>query len=350
MNDLTANDPLTSPAPSLPERECAGIAFDCFGIKPETVRPMTAERDLNLLLAATDGRRFVMKVSNAAEAPEITGFQTAALCHVETAAPDIPVPRVIRTIDGASEARIKLREGREHTVRVLSFLPGAPLHAVPHSPAQRYNLATCLAHLDLALDSFHPTFCQEDLSWNIVNLLRLEPLLAYQEGEGRAIVTAVMEKFAGEVVPALPALRRQVIYNDLNFHNVLVDEPDHDAISGVIDFGDIVYAPLVNDLAIACAYQFGKDADPLAPVGEFIAAYHGVSPLLAREVALLPTLIAARLATTVLITGWRARRYPHNSAYILRNNPLSWAALYVLAEKSDSQLKAWARSCCGMEV
>ncbi len=27
-------------------------------------------------------------------------------------------------------------------------------------------------------------------------------------------------------------------------------------ITGVLDFGDMVYAPLINDLAVALAYQF----------------------------------------------------------------------------------------------
>ena len=349
MNDLTGNDPLTSSLPVLSEMECVDIASRWFGLIQPTARLLTAERDLNLLVTALDGRQYVMKVSNAAEAPEATRFQTDALCHVETTAPDLPIPRVTRTLDGSTEARVRASDGQEHTVRLLSFLSGQPLYTASHSSTQRRNLAACLARLDLALESYHPSFCQEDLSWNIVNLLRLEPLLVHMEEERRNVVTAVMERFSHSVSPALSSLRRQVIYNDLNFHNVLVDEHDSDRISGIIDFGDIVQAPLVNDVAIACSYQFGEATDPLVPVGEFIAAYHAKLPLTAAEIEVLPTLIAARLATTVLITGWRARQYPHNSTYILRNNPLSWAGLHVLAGRSDSQLQAWARSCCGME-
>lgn len=350
MNDLTASDPLTSPPPPFSVEDCMDAAARLFGIEAAQARLLTAERDLNLLLATGDGRQFVMKVSNAAESPDITRFQTDALCHIETHAPDIPVPRVVRTRDGATQAAIRLQDARQHTVRVLSFLHGLPLHTVRGSTAQRSNLAGCLARLDLALESYRPTAGQDNLSWNITNLLRLEPLLAHQDEGARPLVAAVMEAFRREVVPALAGLRRQVIYNDLNFYNVLVDETDNDAIAGIIDFGDIVHAPLVNDLAVACSYQIGKGDDPLAPVGEFIAAYHRVLPLLPREADLLATLIASRLATTVLITGWRAERYPQNRNYILRNNPSAWAGLRVLAGKSDRQLKAWVRSCCGMEV
>lgn len=350
MNDLTANDPLISPPPDLPAKDCMEVAADLFGIEMTQARRLTAERDLNLLLAAGDGRQFVMKVSNEAESLGVTQFQNGALCHVEEHAPDLPVPRVIRTLEGSPEARIVLADGRQHTVRLLSYLPGVPLHLVKGSTTQRQRLAGCLAKLDAALGSYRSEFGQEDLSWNIANLLRLEPLLEYQEKDGERLLSSVMEAFRRDVVPELGTLRRQVIYNDLNFHNVLVDETDSDVIAGIIDFGDIVCAPLVNDLAVACAYQFGQDDEPLAPVGEFIAAYHRILPLTLREADLLPTLIAARLATTVLITTWRSQRYPHNREYILRNNPSAWAGLHVLAGQSGQQLKAWVLSCCGMEV
>ncbi len=38
-------------------------------------------------------------------------------------------------------------------------------------------------------------------------------------------------------------------------------------------------------------------------------------------------LVMARLVITVLITEWRATRYPENRAYIMRNNGLAWAGL-----------------------
>ncbi len=43
--------------------------------------------------------------------------------------------------------------------------------------------------------------------------------------------------------------------------------------------------------------------------------------------ALLYDLILARVFTTLLITGWRAARYPDNAAYILRNVPSARAGL-----------------------
>ena len=64
----------------------------------------------------------------------------------------------------------------------------------------------------------------------------------------------LLEGFERHAVPLLRGLRRQVIHNDFNPHNVLADAVDDTRIAGVIDFGDMVHAPLVQDLATACAY------------------------------------------------------------------------------------------------
>ena len=63
-----------------------------------------------------------------------------------------------------------------------------------------------------------------------------------------------------ELRPRLNALPWQVIHNDANDHNVIVSA-DRRTVS-LIDFGDIVYAPRVCGLAVACAYAMLGQAEP----------------------------------------------------------------------------------------
>ena len=133
------------------------------------------------------------------------------------------------------------------------------------------------------------------------------------------VVRAFSTAFERRVAPRLSGLRRQVIHNDFNPHNVLVSHEDHACVTGILDFGDMVHTPLIVDLATACAYQVSPAARPLQSVGEFAAAYNAVIPLDPAEMAVLLDLIMARLITTIVITNWRARRYPANRTYILRN-------------------------------
>ena len=55
------------------------------------------------------------------------------------------------------------------------------------------------------------------------------------------------------------------------------------------------------------------------------------------EFDLLPDLIATRLVMTVVISSWRAVRYPENRDYILRNNDAAWARLRRMTKLSRPQ-------------
>jgi len=97
-------------------------------------------------------------------------------------------------------------------------------------------------------------------------------------------------------------------------------------VAGVIDFGDVTVTALVNDVAIAAAYQLSGD-DLIGPALDLISGYHATTPLTADELNLLPELIGARILARIVISEWRATRFPENRTYILRNTPRAWEHL-----------------------
>jgi Ser/Thr protein kinase RdoA (MazF antagonist) len=166
--------------------------------------------------------------------------------------------------------------------------------------------------------------------WDLQHFPRLRPLLAHiEDADARVMLERVLDRFDAEAAPALGAMRTQVIHNDLNPHNVVVDAAG--SVSGIIDFGDMVRAPLVCDVAVAAAYHVRADGAALADASDYVVAFHAETPLQRSELELLPLLIEARLAMTALITNWRASLYPQNRAYILRNAPTAWAGLNALS-------------------
>jgi len=165
----------------------------------------------------------------------------------------------------------------------------------------------------------------------------------------RALAARVLDRFEAHVLPVLPSLRAQVIHNDLNPHNVLVAPDDHERIAGIIDFGDMVHAPLVNSIAVTAAYQLSAAGHPLEPVAELLAAYHGLLPLEPLELDLLFDLITTRMVLTVAISGWRAARYPENETYILRNTGRAWASLARCDALNRADAQGYLRRACGME-
>jgi Ser/Thr protein kinase RdoA (MazF antagonist) len=122
----------------------------------------------------------------------------------------------------------------------------------------------------------------------------------------RRCAARALQAFEARVEPAFCSLRWQVIHHDFHPDNVLLHADDADRVAGVIDFGDMLYSPLVADIGVAASYLRSAGDDPLQQVLHFLAGYCEVEPLAEDEVALLPDLIRIRLAASICIMRWRA--------------------------------------------
>lgn len=329
-------DLLSTLPPTLSDAEVSSLLAQHYGLNGALKR-LTSERDLNLRLD-TGHRRFVVKLANRAEPRAVTDFQTAALLHLE--GKGLPVPQVIRTKVGATEV-----ETPHGLLRVLTYLEGMPLHMAPPSDRQRAAMGAMAARIALGLQGFDHPGADHVLQWDVKQASQLRPLLPHVPEALRTLCTTVLDHFDSTVFPRLADCRWQVVHNDLNPHNVLVDEADTDRITGVLDFGDMVRTPLVCDLGVTASYQVDP-ARPVDSLAAFTAAYHRELPLTPVERALVPDLTAARMLTTLCITSWRAAKYPENAAYILRNFPSARDGLQALAAlPQDSLKKALIRAC-----
>ena len=61
---------------------------------------------------------------------------------------------------------------------------------------------------------------------------------------------------------------------------------------------------------------------------------------------MLPHLIRARVLARIIISRWRAIRFPGNSGYILRNTPAAWAHLNRLVDIPVDQIAERIRAAC----
>ncbi len=104
-------------------------------------------------------------------------------------------------------------------------------------------------------------------------------------------------QFKEFVLPELPHLRKSIIHNDANDWNVLVQDGK---VSGLIDFGDMVYAPLIQELAVALTYAMMDKENPLEWATYILKSYHNILPLKEKEIDLLYYLVAARLCLSLI--------------------------------------------------
>ncbi|MDP3262818.1 MAG: phosphotransferase [Tabrizicola sp.] len=331
---------LTLPPPALPEAELLTLVQRHYGLTGTLTR-LTSERDLNHRLTTATGVCTV-KLTNPAEPPEMTAFQTAALQHVAARAPALPVPRILATLNGSA-----ITPTPHGALRVLTWLDGIPLHAAPKSPAQRRAVGHALARLTAALTDFTHPAADHILLWDIKQTPRIAPLLAaITDPALRAEATAFVTRFTTEIAPELAALPSQIVHADFNPHNLLTDAADPTRITGILDFGDMVRTPRICDLATAASYQIDAKA-PLDSLADLLHGYTATLPLTEPELNLLFDLVTARMVTTLAITSWRAARYPENAPYILRNQPSAIAGLN--AFRSIGRDRATARFLAASE-
>lgn len=287
-----------------------------------SVKTLVSERDQNFHLNLSDGRQFVLKIANAVEDPEVTMFQIDALLHLEERQKRYPIaikaPRVMRTLRGAASIRVTSASGH-HIARVVSYVPGTPLGDRVPSPSLCANMGTYLAHLGRALNGFsHPGNSQK-LLWDLQQASSIRELLTcIADPALRCLVQDTLLEFERGAAPELPHLRSQVIHSDFNPDNVLVDANDDNHVAGVIDFGDMLHAPLIVDVAIGACYLRPRSGNPLALMAEFVSGYHRVTSLSLAELEVLFILIKTRLAVSVAILYWRAAARDDDDPYLVK--------------------------------
>ncbi|WP_192843114.1 phosphotransferase [Aureimonas sp. AU12] len=289
---------------------------------------MSGERDRNFLVEDAEGIRTVLKIYNRTDDAPTRAFQSGVLTHLERTALPFAVPSLIATCSGAHEFTFDGIDGqREHGV-VVSFVPGEPaLHHVP-TARRRYALGASVARLGQALETYRDPQADRVLLWDLMRLGDLAPFaVGIVDPARRDFVGEFTERFAREVAPAVRDLRPQIIHNDLSGSNVFVDPADPDAIAAIVDFGDMVRAPMVCDLAVAASYQLEATGDPIADLCEVMAGFETVTPLAEAEVFHLTDLAMARLCLRVLIPQWRVQLFPENADYILRSQSGAWALI-----------------------
>ena len=296
---------LRSAPPAFSVAEAEKVARDVYGVAA-TVTALAGERDCNFQVRTASGAAHVLKIMNAAADPVAADCQRRVLEHLAQQDAALPVPRLSAGLDGAVVGRFD-RDGVGFCTCLLSFLPGRPLSAERAEPPLLEHLGRSLARLDNALQGFfHPGLAQR-MAWDVRRLPELRAhASAIASAAVRQLVLAVIEALERRL-PALRGLRSQAIHGDFHGGNVLVDGAVH-GVSGILDFGDMIHAPLILEPAVAMSELLTEgvvtDTGALAVLLE---GYAQAGTLAAADVEALYDLIAARHATTLLLHGWRTQ-------------------------------------------
>lgn len=315
--------------------EAEAIAREHYGLEGRA-EWLWGEKDSNYRLTLADGTEYLLKILTPGENPAVTSMHSQALVHVAARDPEIPIQHIIPTKTGEADFRMVDRSGQERSVRMVTFVPGEAQKGAPQSSVQRRAVGVWMARMQNALADFNHEAAHHRITWDMKHASTMRELLpAFGEQPIRTLLEKAVDAFDARVVPAMGHLPAQVIHNDFNMENILVDPSEPDRISGIIDFGDMVHAPVVFDVAVGAAYQMGEEADPVAAACDFLEGYASMKNLSDEELELLYPAIQMRLVMRLAIPEWRCSLFPDQRAFITRNSPTverQWERLVSIGE------------------
>ena len=319
-----------------------------YGIEGRFSR-LDGERDQNHRIDCADGRQFVFKVSSPGEEPGAVDFQIGALQHLERSAPDLAVPRLIPSLAGNTREWIDDGQSGPHMIRLLSWLQGEPLSGgAALEPGIFRSAADFQARLAQGLRGYFHPHARHFVAWDIQRALVLDPgVQARVQQDALALAGGFVRRLEREVLPRLSTLRAQVVHSDGHTGNLLRPADTSNVVSGVIDFGDMVHAPLVQDLAVMIAsflrYGGMRFDNALAQ----LESYNRVMPLDDADLEMLHDMVMLRIVTALFLYDFRAATMEEPPAWIAEERPDIVKALQLYLSIDPADALAQYRMACG---
>ncbi|MFT5233751.1 MAG: Ser/Thr protein kinase RdoA (MazF antagonist) [Candidatus Krumholzibacteriia bacterium] len=299
--------------------EMQALILDNYGLTVAT-KPLPGYQDQNFWTQDQTGRQYVCKVSLAADR-DLLHAQHDALIHLDAAVPEI-IPTVLETKLGQMMVEIQSPDGQKYLLRLLSFLPGQTMaKSRPISEALWQQLGRTLAGVDQALARFDSPALHYDFTWDLIHGVptveaNLELVTDLQlQNQFRELLLY----YKNECEPLLPSLRKSIIHNDANDLNVLVSGG---RITGLIDYGDMIFSHTICDLAICLAYAILDEQDPLQIICLVTAGYHQVYPLTENELKVLYGMICLRMAVSASMSYKQILLRPDDEYLVISQQPI----------------------------
>lgn len=272
-------------------------------------KELNCERDISYRICTQSGATYIVKISNAAEPEGVVDLQIKALKHIAEQDRDLRVPHIIHTKDDKPFEWIQSDHGDRHMIRMLTFMKGDVMDHTPaaFNPKTRYNIGVMVGRLTKSLRNFfHPYAGSNVHLWDMSHCLQLRPYIRYlPDGSTRELCNMILDRAERFILPQVKKTRWQVVHHDAHPDNVLVDPKDPTRVVGVIDFGDMLFGPVVADLAAASDSFDDDDTDPMDALCDTTAGYDSSFPLEENEIDLVYDMMLICLLINTVIVGAR---------------------------------------------
>jgi len=302
--------------------------------------------ELNYLLSDDHGKKFILKIANQNHGYYFLDAQVEILKHLAGSNIASYFQKYLLNTERRELTSLKINN-QTYYLRILTFLEGKFwVESKKRTDDLYFDLGNFMGKMDKVLAGFSHPAMHRHYTWDISTAADANAKLKYiKDHERRRIAGYFLLQFETEVLPVLSSLRHAYVHNDANDYNVLVHK---NKVTGLIDFGDMVYTALVNNLAVTCTYAMLNTDNPLHAASLVIKGYHEKYPLKNQELDLLYYLIAARLCISVTQSAYQAATVTNNEHHFITEIP-AWDLLYKLIKINPIKAQDKFRKACGFE-
>lgn len=302
--------------PRFNDKAIVNIALELYGIEGK-VSSLVSFEDQNALIKTSNGK-YVLKFANKRWPVGAMHMQTEVLELLSSTLPHLDFPKMVKTKSGETTTFV---DG--FAVRMLTYIDGNTFGHGKKPPELYRSLGSFLGQFTQAMEGYrNPVSIRPDDYWNLDNVLACKGFLQdVVDDEVRACIARYFIHYEKNTGPKIQNLRKSVIHNDVNEYNILVPKDGSSRVKGLIDFGDLMFATHINELAIAIAYALLGEDEIEASAFEMVKGYNQEFKLEADEVDVLFDLVAMRLINSIVMSSKGVKEFPDNKYILISQKP-----------------------------
>ena len=316
--------------------------YNFFKSKNFKLSRLNSERDINFLIKLDDTKNYVVKISNPQESLKQLEYQDLLIKHLRSNR------RLKEIYPKILHKKILFYQDKKHrkcAVRILTYIHGNMYAKSKVNIAIEKSLGELLALQSKQLDSFMHRQAIRKFEWDPSNIRWVKKFINLFSGLKKNVIIEAINHHEKFVQKNKRNLKYSVTHGDPNDYNIVVK---NHKIVGLIDFGDSIYAPSINDLAIALAYALMKSQNLFDTLRNIISSYNKINPIRDDEIYSLLGLVKSRLAITLVMAAKQRKKYPDNK-YLSISEKNAWDLIFKLNNIDPYFFIAVIRSICNQE-
>ncbi len=308
--------------------------------KSFTLNKLNSERDVNFTISIQNKIKYVLKISNPSENLNILQYQDRLIKHLSaTKELKVYIPRIFHK----KIVKYLDTKNRECFVRILSYIDGRMYGDIKTNSYIEKSLGKLLGMTSVQLKSFFDKDAYRTFIWDPSNIDWIYKEINIFTGKKKLILLNCFLEYKKLVKNNLKKLRYSITHSDPNNYNLVVK---NNKINGLLDYGDSIYAPTINDLAICLSYALMNNNNIFSTLKNIISEYHKIYSINEDEINSLISLTKSRLMITVVMAKKQRIKYPTNKYLSISEND-AWVLLEKLEKIPTKFLIYIIRNICG---